>query len=463
MAKTRIDRRAFLVGALLCGLLVFSGCRTEIGPPAVETRDAQRTALDRYVEAPDPHFSFRHVQSIPGQGYAAHLLDLTSQSWLQDDEVDRNLWRHRLTIVQPEGARSDTALLLIGGGANDGSRPSRVDPLLHMLAQTANSVVAELGMVPNQPLTFAGDRPRHEDDLIAYTWDRFLRTGDERWPARLPMTKSAVRAMDAVTSFMNEQGVAVSRFVVAGASKRGWTTWTTAAVDERVVAIVPLVIDLLNVQSSFVHHYRAYGFWAPAIADYERMDIMRWMRTPEFGALMRIEDPYEYRERLTMPKYIVNSTGDEFFLPDSWQFYYDDLLGEKHLRYVPNTNHSLRGSDAVESVAAFYASVLRGEERPRYDWRVDSEGRILVRSETAPREVRLWQASNPEARDFRLDTLGAGWTSSFLTPGEDGEYVGDVPSPSRGWTAYFVEMNYDGFMVTSGVWVKPERLPYEAP
>lgn len=37
----------------------------------------------------------------------------------------------------------------------------------------------------------------------------------------------------------------LKNFVVGGASKRGWTTWTTAAVDDRVVAIVPVVIDLL--------------------------------------------------------------------------------------------------------------------------------------------------------------------------------------------------------------------------
>ena len=32
----------------------------------------------------------------------------------------------------------------------------------------------------------------------------------------------------------------VSKFVVAGASKRGWTTWTTGAVDPRVVGIEPV-------------------------------------------------------------------------------------------------------------------------------------------------------------------------------------------------------------------------------
>ena len=71
-------------------------------------------------------------------------------------------------------------------------------------ARDTNTITAELRLVPNQPVVFTDDpakKPRSEDDFIAYTWDKFLRTGDEKWPARLPMTKSAVRAMDAVTAF----------------------------------------------------------------------------------------------------------------------------------------------------------------------------------------------------------------------------------------------------------------------
>jgi PhoPQ-activated pathogenicity-related protein len=85
--------------------------------------------------------------------------------------------------------------------------------------------------------------------MIAYTWDKYLRTGDERWPARLPMTKAAVRAMDAVTAFLAkwpDGAPTVKNLVVAGGSKRGWTTWSVAHVDPRVVAVAPIVIDTLN-------------------------------------------------------------------------------------------------------------------------------------------------------------------------------------------------------------------------
>ena len=98
---------------------------------------------------------------------------------------------------------------------------------------------------------------------------------------------------------------------------------------------------MLNVEPSFVHHWRAYGAWSDAVDDYVEHGIMDWMGTPQFQALMKIEEPYEYRDRLTLPKFIVNARAIEFFLPDSSQFYFDELRGEKQLRYVPNTGHSL--------------------------------------------------------------------------------------------------------------------------
>ena len=320
------------------------------------------TALDEYVHAPDSSYAFHLVKTLRGEGTTAFVLEMTSQSW-EPAKVDRTAWKHWLVIYRPKQVAHSTALLFIGGGKNDDQPPEKANVDFSNIARLTKSVVAELRMVPNQPLTFAGDDfgPRVEDELISYNWRHYLDSGDVHWLTRLPMTKSAARAMDTVTSFLAGKeggGHKIDHFVVAGASKRGWTTWTTAAVDQRVVGIVPIVIDLLNVKPSFVHHYRAYGFWAPAVKDYFREGIMDRMGDPRFAELLSIVDPYSYRERYTMPKLLLNSAGDQFFLPDSSQFYFDDLPGEKHLRYVPNSDHSLRDTDAMDSLIAFYHALL---------------------------------------------------------------------------------------------------------
>ena len=267
-----------------------------------------RTALDDYVAKPDAAYKYQLTNTIEGQGYTTYVIDMVSQSWLTSKEVNEPIWRHWLVVVKPAEVRSRIGLLLIGGGANGRKAPESADQGLVRMAQATGTVVAELRQVPNQPLIFAGEeKPRQEDELIAYTWDKYLKTGDSKWPARLPMTKSAVRAMDTVTAFCRSLpgSPQVDRFVVAGASKRGWTAWTTAAVDKRVVAVAPLVIDLLNLEKSFEHHFMVYGFWAPAVRDYTAMGIMdKWMGTPQFDALMKLVEPYSYIDRLTMPKFL---------------------------------------------------------------------------------------------------------------------------------------------------------------
>jgi PhoPQ-activated pathogenicity-related protein len=396
----------------------------------------KQTALDRYVAEPDKSFHYTLISTTPGPGYTAYLLDLTSQNWRSAAEVDRTEWRHWLTIIRPDQLQGDTGLLFITGGANNNKPPAEPDPYLRQLAVDSKSVVTELRMVPNQPLTFTGEtKGRTEDSLIAYSWDKFLKGGDDYWPARLPMTKSAVRAMDAVTAFSaSAEGgaAAVRRFVVSGASKRGWTTWATAAVDKRVVAIIPLVIDALNTEKSFEHHWRVYGFFSPAIADYIEMKIMDHSGTPRYSELMKIEDPYSYRDRFTMPKLMIDATGDQYFLPDSSRFYFDDLPGEKYLRLVPNADHSLRNSDARDSLEAFYQAILAGRPRPRFSWKFDKDGSIRVHTADAPSTVKLWQATNPEARDFRLEKLGPAWESTELAASGKGEYVARIEKPAKG-------------------------------
>jgi len=431
---------------------------------------AKLTALDRYVAKPDTNFSYQLVSRIPGDGYTMFMLEMKSQEWLTTNEVNQTVWKHWLTLIKPDRVNYSTALLFITGGSLDRPAPKAADGNLLRVALATKSVVAELRGVPNQPLTFAGEsQGRSEDALIAYTWDKFLRTGDEKWPARLPMTKSAVRAMDAVTAFCGSEiggGIKVDAFVVAGASKRGWTTWTTAIVDKRVVAIIPIVIDLLNLEPSFRHHYAAYGFWAPAIKDYTDLKLLEWMGTKEYRALLEIEDPYEYRDRLTMPKFLINACGDQFFLPDSSQFYFNDLPGRTYLRYVPNADHSLKNSDAAQTLGVCYRAVLAGTRLPQFSWQFAPDGAIRVTTKDPPTAVNLWQANNPNARDFRLETIGPVWTNTSIPAAADGSYVGKIVMPTNGWSAFMMELTYpsggaEPFKFTTGVRVLPEKLPYE--
>jgi PhoPQ-activated pathogenicity-related protein len=437
---------------------------------AAEPVNGPKTPLDEYVAKPDPAYEWKVIKTIPGDGVTTFIVDLKSQSWRKMPEVDRAVWEHWLIVVKPDTVKHSTAFLTIGGGRNGSPAPEAAGPQSIEMARTTNSVVAELRMVPNQPLVLNGDgQPRSEDDLLAYGWVKFMETGDPLWITRLAMVKSAVRAMDTITALLaSEQGgkVGVKNFVVAGGSKRGWTTWLTGAVDKRVVAVVPIVIDVLNVPACSNNHFCAYGFWAAAIGDYTRHKIFDWHGTKEYAALMRIEDPYHYRDRLTMPKYVVNASGDQFFPPDSSKFYFNDLVGPKYLRYVPNANHSLRGSDAQESILAFYQAILTKTAMPKFSWDMAADGSIRVKVEDKPTKVTLWQATNPKTRDFRLETIGAAYKDSPLAPDDKGIYVARVPKPQTGWTAFFVELTFDSggkvpFKFTTQVSIVPDVLPHK--
>ncbi|MFN7929073.1 MAG: PhoPQ-activated pathogenicity-related family protein [Blastocatellia bacterium] len=436
---------------------------------------AQETALDRYVKKPDPAYGWKLVSTLPGTGYTGYVLELTSQSWRSAKDVDRPVWKHWLTIVKPDKVTMNKGLLFIGGGSNKDAAPKTVSERLPDFALETGTVVAELLQVPNQPLYFT-DTPtkgRSEDDLIAYSRVKHFSTKDDEWLVRLAMVKSGVKALDAMQEFLASDAggkVKVEQFVVSGGSKRGWTTWLVGAVDKRVIAIMPTVIDALNSEEITKHHFEAYGFFSEALNDYVNHGIFpHKIGTPEYKSVLAIEDPYNYRHRAQlrgMPKYLVNASGDQFFLPDNSQFYFGQLEGEKYLRYVENAKHNLAGSDARESLLAFYQAVLNNKARPKFSWTKQKDGSLVVKVVDKPKEVLLWQATNPKARDFRLDVIGKAYTSTPLTTTNGNTYIGRVEKPSTGYTAFFVELIYDSggkypYKFTTEVSIVPDVLPFK--
>jgi PhoPQ-activated pathogenicity-related protein len=395
------------------------------------------TDLDKYVKKADQSFAWKLLRTRDAAGVKIHDLELISQTW------HGIVWKHALQVIVPAGVKPGSTLFLW----NQGGKPNLNSTILALdLAKKMKAPVCFLFGIPNQPL-FGGKK---EDALIAETFVRFLDTKDPSWPLLFPMTKSLVRAMDALQAFAKQEWkVEVKQFVVAGASKRGWTTWLTAVVDPRVKAIIPMVIDTLNMQKQLPHQVKSYGAFSEMIRDYTARDLAPAPKTPEGQKLWQMVDPWVYRDRLTMPKLILNGTNDPYWTQDALNLYWDDLKGDKWIAYVPNAGHNLAQKNpdgtsdqdrAGNVIAAFSRAYLFDKPLPRLAWRhanLGGKARVTVESDTTPTAVRLWKASAPTL-DFRKAT----WQSSEVVFAK-GQASTLVPYPSDGHAVFFVECEFD--------------------
>jgi len=393
------------------------------------------TALHDYVTAKDDAFAWEIVTTERSNGFLIYDIDLTSQVW------QGITWKHALTVfVPPDVQHNATVLLFIMGGRN-GNRPDDGELAMgRSLAMTAKMPVAFLHQVPNQPLL--GDR--EEDDLISETFLRYLDTKDASWPLLFPMVKSAVRAMDALQEIAIQQHESkIERFVVTGASKRGWTTWLAAVADSRIAGIAPIVIDTLNFRSQMRHQKDIWGAYSEQIADYSTKGLIGVMEEQPEIPLWRWVDPYTYRNKLALPKLIINGTNDRYWVIDAMNLYWDDLIGEKHVLYVPNAGHSLEGGKeaALTTLAVFAQHTATQTPMPDLSWKHDDDGvqmRLVVRSTQEPSVVRLWSAHS-EDRDFRPDR----WEATPVSVDDHGDYVARVERPTSGHVAFFAEATYE--------------------
>ena len=295
--------------------------------------------LDAYLALPEDSFRWEIVEKNEAPNERTYLIDLTSQTWQGIP------WKHYLLVAIPNRVtHSENALLFIGGSST-GRRPNDGDKTqIRLLAEASGMCAALLLQVPNQPLL--GDY--REDALIGETLLKALETEDATWPLLFPMTKSAIRAMDAVQQVLKqEKQFDIKGFVVTGASKRGWTSWLTAASgDKRVIAIVPMVIDNLNIREQMKYQIETWGAFSPSIRDYTERNLVRIEDTAdsEFEKrLWEMIDPYAYRERLALPKLLIHGANDPYWTVDAAKFYFDDLPGVKYILTLPNAGHGLDG------------------------------------------------------------------------------------------------------------------------
>lgn len=410
---------------------------------AAQDRGNAAGALARYVAKTDASYGSTPIGRYTYKGTTIVGVHLVSQTWRD------TVWQHQLYLIRPE--RIDApghGVLIIGGGRWHESYatglPERelraeIEPFV-AIARRMHAVVAVVGQVPFQPLLGLT-----EDRLIAHTLERYLATGDPEWPLLLPMVKSAVRAMDATQEVAAaEWGVVLETFTVFGASKRGWTSWLTAAVDRRVTAVAPIVIDAVNMRLHFPHEIEVWGAPSEEIQPYTDLDLHNVLSSEEGRELREIVDPYNYREMLTQPKLIVVATNDRYFPVDSLNLYWDELVGRKYILYVPNSGHDIVDiPSVVRSIAALNRDVTGISPLPAVAWEVLSrEGGLVlcVAADPSPVRVRAWTATAP-TRDFR-DSRWVPQDLGTIDGESDAVNVLKLPPPERGYAAVFAELEF---------------------
>jgi PhoPQ-activated pathogenicity-related protein len=474
--------------------------------------------LSCFLQHNDSAYRYEFVStdtSKPNITIATYVLH--SQKWPTKHyaNIPTTTWKHKLIFYIPGQISHQKALLYVNGGYNRSkegedkffSAKEYID--YANIAINNKAPVIELEDVPNQFLFF-GNSPKKEDQIIAYTYKMVMDNPLQNayLAGHLPMAKSIVKAMDAAQEILTQNyDIDTTEFVLSGASKRGWAVWLASLEDKRVVAIIPIVLNILNAKKSIIHICKSYGGTCPpAFKDFEEENITNNVHTPSFADLMKIEDPFsylgndydkKYKKRLAIPKYIINASGDDFFVPDSSRWYFKGLPGNKnYIRYLPNTMHYLMGNSLSDStnnsqiingaLNSYFYFFLNNLSLPKINWKLLPD-KIEFISSLKPKKIKLWSCNNERARDFRFITsysrlhlLRKKIISIFFDNVCDNCYTEKIinfaceentpckvtiplTSFNKGWQASFVEAHYDinhvPFISTTEVNIVPDTMP----
>mmetsp|Transcript_23111 Transcript_23111/g.32621 ORF Transcript_23111/g.32621 Transcript_23111/m.32621 type:complete len:520 (-) Transcript_23111:242-1801(-) len=487
---------------------------------------AGATALDDYVSAPDPNYSWRDTGANFKTvfGGTAHVLNVTSQRWLDTSKAygpDGDLWTHQVVVIVPKKLKvQNLGMTYLTGNCNKNpSVPTATDEDI-LVVDTVAATTGVIGIVvfqlPNCPIVYPSDpskRGRTEDAMIAWAWHEFLQDKDATWLPRLPMTKAAMQCMKAVTEFTAQQKLAaLDGFVVAGASKRGWTTWTVGAVTcpscVKILGIAPLVPIVPSLIKEMHRMWQAYGGWTFAFSDYMDVNLTAHVDDPVFKEALQVIDPMYYYDRLErLPKLAVLSSDDEFMMMDWTNIWYDEMKGETHLLIAPNSEHSLATGipEVLNTLSTFVSSIAQGKtNRPQFKYShssADGQLTVTIPSSFPPSKVLLRHAQTlqKERRDFRWVRLAnndtglctlpdiklpspifggnciqpIGWGATPLqqhntTTEGDLVYTYTPPKDGKNWQGYYIEMlwpsdtdlpsNFFRFTTPGFTW--PDSLPF---
>lgn len=445
-------------------------------------------------------FISQHIDSATGVTRQEYSFD--SQIWPKNGlKSEQKTWSHRVLIYTPQEVKAKNALLWINSGtryrpSNNNTHSPLHEPYpldFYKIAQKTKTVVIDLHDIPNQYITLNGNQYA-EDALMAYTWSKFINDPDKNkyLPAYLPMVKAVVTTMDNISKLIN-----IDSFIVGGFSKRGMTTWLTGLHDQRVKAIIPVSIDVLNFEENIKHIYASLQDWPVALHDYYEQNVIQQLSNNNAKYLMQVNDPYQYitcntcsnllknkfKQRASIEKYIIAASGDDFFTPDSSLFYFNNLPGNNHIRYIPNSWHYIDHNIITNAVISYLDKINNKKPLPKFKSKLSKNLTathkyfINIETDQKPKFITLYQAVNINKRDFRLASSIKYMPLTIATENYNPyllkkygiyKYKVSIDVPHNGWQASFIECEYDShnaeienLILTSNIEILPKNYPAE--
>ncbi|XP_077776273.1 autocrine proliferation repressor protein A-like [Podarcis muralis] len=176
----------------------------------------------------------------------------------------------------------------------------------------------------------------------------------------------------------------------------------------------------------------------------------------------------------------IGATGDEVNLPDDTYYFFDQLAGNKYLRFLPNTNHAATllpwsRPSVLETCRAFYLSTMQNLSMPQISWKrveTNATGIIYLYTDREPSETKCFYACTwlTKWRDFRVLRCSFPFLSlMFWKPCKvdkvgTGVYKAELSKPLLGWKGFFIEVTFKGpendkHVFTSEVQIIPDTFP----
>lgn len=429
--------------------------------------------LSGFVKDYDANYKFEVLEEKQGEGYKAYILDFTSQSWHPEKTVPP-VWRHWLTVIVPKQRVKDTGMLVLTDGFSTLEAPmSEIPPYFISLAVSSKSVVSILEGFPRDKVgiykTPAQMIYMEPSEFVSWSLKQYFETHEVSWIVFCPLVKTVVRAMDAVQELLIKNlrsEIPLKEFVLC-ADTPFFISWLVPAIDNRVIGLVSINSTAFHLEQQIKRMFMDEINFPDFFAEMDDAGLLPLLETEDGENLLKVIDPYYYRENLKIPKLIISLNNNQWKdvialseqviseIPDpvNWLICPQLRLSREYAFLPQQTlynfsapmNVNLRIYDFKDTIQVFYQRLLGQRDMPIFEWEFSSKGDCQIKVSEEIIECRAWYCSNNKRGDL-LSPENKDWKYKILSESAEGVYRATVPVQSQQYTAIFVEVIFPSLM-----------------